>query len=95
MKKFVQTYNIVTYGCAMNRSDSERITTVLEKAGYKKARHNRPPDLLVFNACSVRQSAVDRIYGQMGKFTSLRKRNPKFRAAVTGCILPKDRKKLL
>ncbi len=88
-----KTYSIITFGCAMNRSDSERIAAVLEKAGYKKARHNRPPDLLVFNACSVRQSAIDRIYGRMGKFIVLKKKNPEFKAIVTGCILPKDRKK--
>ena len=89
----IKTYNIITFGCAMNRSDSERIATVLEIAGYKKVKNGQSPDLLVFNACSVRQSAIDRIYGQMGKFAYLKKKNPKFKAIVTGCILPKDKQK--
>jgi len=90
-----KTYSITTYGCDMNKSDSERLASALESLGYSLVKKNKVPDLLVFNSCSVRQSAVDRIYGQMGKFTSFKKKNPDFRAAVTGCILPKDRKKLL
>jgi len=89
----IKTYNIITFGCAMNRSDSERIAAVLEIAGYEKVKNGQSPDLLVFNACSVRQSAIDRIYGQMGKFAYLKKKNPEFKAIVTGCILPKDKQK--
>ena len=86
-----KTYRIITFGCAMNRSDSERIASVLEITGYKKAKNGQSPDLLVFNACSVRQSAIDRIYGQMGEFVNLKKKNHNFKAIITGCILPKDR----
>ncbi|MDP3093859.1 MAG: tRNA (N6-isopentenyl adenosine(37)-C2)-methylthiotransferase MiaB [bacterium] len=88
-----KTYSIITYGCAMNRSDSERIVTVLEKAGYRKVCRSRTPDILVFNACSVRQSAIDRIYGQMEKFSELKRRNPHFKVIATGCILPRDRQR--
>jgi tRNA-2-methylthio-N6-dimethylallyladenosine synthase len=94
-----KTYNIITYGCAMNRSDSERIAAVLDQAGYRKARKSQRPDILVFNACSVRQTAIDRIYGRAN---NLRKLPPSSRFAglrrarktiVTGCILPRDREK--
>ncbi len=88
-----KTYSITTYGCAMNRSDSERLASALETLGYSLVKKNKVPDLLIFNSCSVRQSAIDRIYGQMGKFIGLKKKNPEFKAIVTGCILPKDRKK--
>lgn len=91
----MKTYSIITFGCAMNRSDSERLASALEALGYSPAKKNKVPSLLVFNSCSVRQAAVDRIYGQMGKFASFRKKNPDFRTAVTGCILAKDRIKFL
>jgi len=88
-----KTYSIITYGCAMNKSDSERIASILEGLGYHLIQQNESLDLLVFNSCSVRQSAIDRIYGQMEKFTSLKEKNPEFKAIISGCILPKDRKK--
>lgn len=86
-----KTYNIITYGCAMNRSDSERIASTLEKLGYREAKRGRAPDLLVFNACSVRQSAINRIYGQVDNLQRLKKNNPRLKVVVTGCVLPKDR----
>ena len=58
-------YFIITYGCQMNRSDSERIASVLENIGYKKASKIDEADLIVTNMCSVRQSAVDRVYGKI------------------------------
>jgi len=77
----------------MNRSDSERIAAVLEKAGYQKAYRSQTPDVLVFNACSVRQSAIDRIYGQANRIEKLKIKNQKLKIIATGCILPKDRQK--
>jgi len=55
-------YYIITYGCQMNKSDSERIATVLESRGYEPASKINEADLIVVNMCSVRQSAVDREY---------------------------------
>ena len=86
-------YFIITYGCQMNRSDSERIASVLENIGYKKASKIDEADLIVTNMCSVRQSAVDRVYGLIQKFGRLRTTNYKLRTILTGCILKKDRRK--
>jgi tRNA-2-methylthio-N6-dimethylallyladenosine synthase len=60
----------------MNKSDSERIASVLEKMGYKKASNENEADLIVVNMCSVRQSAVDRVYGMAKKFTKIKTQNP-------------------
>ncbi len=57
----------------MNRSDSERIATVLEKAGYKPAKNESGADLLVINMCSVRQSAVERVYAKVNKYFKTKK----------------------
>jgi len=77
----------------MNYSDSERIAAVLETAGYKKTLSEDDADLIVINACSVRQSAIDRISGRFKKYKRLRKANPGLKIVLTGCVLESDRKK--
>ena len=72
----------------MNCSDSERIANVLEKMGHKPASKENEADLIVINVCSVRQSAVDRVYGKVNKYFK------KKRIILTGCVLKEDKKKL-
>jgi len=77
----------------MNKSDSERIATILEKIGYQPTSRKNEADLIVVNMCSVRQSAVDRVYGKIQDFTKLKAQNSKLKTILTGCILKEDRKK--
>lgn len=79
----------------MNKADSERIAVDLTTKGYKKALKIEEADLLVINMCSVRQSAVDRIYGLLPKFKKLKTlpHDRRLKTILTGCILKKDRKK--
>jgi len=86
-------YFIITFGCQMNKSDSERIARVLEEIEYKPASKIDEADLIVVNMCSVRQSAVDRIYGLIPKFQKLKAKNEKLKTILTGCILKEDRRK--
>ena len=81
-------YYIITFGCQMNKVDSERIAASLEKKGYRPAPNIKQADLIVVNMCSVRQSAVDRVFGLSQKFKNL-----KARKILTGCILQKDKGK--
>ena len=82
-------YHIITYGCQANISDSEKIINALENSEYTKASDINEADLIIINMCSVRQSAVDRVYGKLEKFKKLN--NPK--TILTGCILKKDKRK--
>jgi tRNA-2-methylthio-N6-dimethylallyladenosine synthase len=84
----MKKYWIITYGCQMNKSDSERIATVLEEKGYKKASKENEADLILINVCSVRQSAVDRVYAKVNKYFKKKK------IILAGCILNEDKKKL-
>lgn len=79
----------------MNESDSQRIATVLEKNGYSHASKENEADLLVVNMCSVRQSAVDRVYGLIEKFKKLKTlpAGRQVKTILTGCVLPKDKQK--
>jgi tRNA-2-methylthio-N6-dimethylallyladenosine synthase len=90
MKKYI----VIAYGCQMNKSDSERVAAVLEKIGYKPAKSEKQADLAVLVACSVRQAAVDRLYGRARELAKLKTHNLKLKTVLTGCILPEDRKKL-
>ncbi|MBD3360427.1 tRNA (N6-isopentenyl adenosine(37)-C2)-methylthiotransferase MiaB [Candidatus Peregrinibacteria bacterium] len=81
------TYHIQTYGCQMNYSDSERMETYLRALGYKKTDNQKKADLILFNTCSIRQKAEDRVFGQMKKIENLKKNNPKLMVAITGCMI--------
>ncbi|MDP2364757.1 MAG: hypothetical protein Q8M94_13445, partial [Ignavibacteria bacterium] len=90
-------YFIITFGCQTNKADSERMAASLEKKGYKKASEIIGANLIVVNMCSVRQSAVDRVYGLISKFKQLKANppagGPNVKTILTGCILRSDRKK--
>ena len=83
-------YQIITFGCQMNESDSERLGQYLDSRGWSQARDVSEADLVFFNACSVRQSAVDRLYAKVKKIKSADK---KARIILIGCILQKDKNK--
>ncbi len=86
----MKKYHIITYGCQSNVSDTERIISSFNKKNYKKALNKNEADLIVINSCSVRQSAVDRVYGQINNI----KKTPEKEIIVTGCLLEKDKKNI-
>lgn len=79
-------YALQTYGCQMNYSDSERVTTVLKKMGYEEGNSFEDADLIILNTCSVKQKAHERVYGLNGTFEKLKTANPKLRIGITGCM---------
>jgi len=74
----------------MNTSDAERIASTLKSIGYEPANTEKDANLIVVVACSVRQSAIDRIHGKI-KNWNLRKKKEPLITILTGCILDKDR----
>jgi tRNA-2-methylthio-N6-dimethylallyladenosine synthase len=81
----------VTYGCQMNVHDSERISGLLEDAGYVRAGEAEPADVVVFNTCAVRENADNRLYGNLGHLRPEKDRRPGMQIAVGGCLAQKDR----
>ncbi|MFA5842550.1 MAG: MiaB/RimO family radical SAM methylthiotransferase [Candidatus Gracilibacteria bacterium] len=79
-------YFLHTFGCQMNASDSERLTAVLEGLGYKPAIDENKADLILFNTCSIRKKAEDRVYSKLSDLKALKKKNPKLLIGVTGCM---------
>jgi len=92
MKKLAPIFNLTTFGCQMNYADSERIVAVLEQAGFKQTTSSQA-DFLIYNLCSVRQHAIDRIWGIINKIEKQNKNKKKQQIILTGCILSSDKKK--
>ena len=87
-----RTYQVRTYGCQMNVHDSERISGLLEDAGYVRAAESTDqPDVVVFNTCAVRENADNRLYGNLGHLRPVKTKHPGMQIAVGGCLAQKDR----
>jgi len=87
-------YEVRTYGCQMNVHDSERISGLLESAGYAKA-EGQDADLVVFNTCAVRENADNKLYGNLGMMLARKEKDPNFQIAVGGCLAQKDQNTIL
>jgi tRNA-2-methylthio-N6-dimethylallyladenosine synthase len=87
-------YHIVTMGCQMNKSDSERVRTVIEGMGYRWTDAEEEANLLGLLACSVRQKSIDKVYSKIKKWNSW-KNSRNLLTFVSGCVLPADRDKFL
>ncbi|MGH3362927.1 MAG: tRNA (N6-isopentenyl adenosine(37)-C2)-methylthiotransferase MiaB, partial [Nocardioides sp.] len=86
-----RTYEVRTYGCQMTVHDSERLTGLLEDAGYAAARGDEQADVVVFNTCAVRENADNRLYGNLGHLAPVKAKTPGMQIAVGGCLAQKDR----
>jgi len=87
-------YCIVTLGCQMNQSDSERIRSVIEGMGFVLTEQEEEADLIGVVACSVRQKAIDKVYSKIEKWNQWKNTRPLI-TFVSGCILPADEVKFL
>jgi tRNA-2-methylthio-N6-dimethylallyladenosine synthase len=85
-----RTYQVRTYGCQMNVHDSERLTGLLEDAGYVAAVDGQVADVVVFNTCAVRENADNRLYGNLSHLVPVKASHPGMQIAVGGCLAQKD-----
>ena len=80
-------YWIVTFGCAANTADSERIASQYEARGSTRAKSIRDADEIIINTCMIRQMAEDRVYGLVNNIRKLRVSKPLIKIIVTGCMV--------
>jgi tRNA-2-methylthio-N6-dimethylallyladenosine synthase len=85
---------IETVGCQMNMLDSELVVASLRKAGYELVATPQQADTILFNTCSVRQHAEDKIYSALGRLKSAKQRDPDKIIGVLGCMAQKDQKQI-
>lgn len=80
------TFCVQTFGCQMNARDSEKLTGILEEVGYEKT-DTEEADFVIYNTCTVRENANQRVYGRLGYLHSLKKKNPHMMIALCGCMM--------
>ena len=76
-----------SYGCQANVADGERIKGLLEEVGYGFVDSVENADLVLYNTCAVRESAQDRVYGNVGALKHHKRRNPNMVIALCGCMM--------
>ena len=82
----VPTACVVTFGCQMNARDSEKLCGVLSRVGYMLT-EDEGADLVVYNTCTVRDNANQRVYGRLGHLNAMKKLNPLKKIALCGCMV--------
>ena len=88
-------YLLRTFGCQMNEHDSERIAGLLESDGYLPTDDAAEAQVVVFNTCTVRENADERLYGNLGQLRALKRLNPHLRVVVAGCLAQRDRARIV
>jgi len=86
---------VETYGCQMNISDSEIVTSLLRKEGYESAPSAEEADVVLINTCAIRENAEDRVRTRIHDFKSAKKNNPAMIIGVLGCMAERLKTKLL
>lgn len=81
------TFCVVTFGCQMNARDSEKLTGILERIGYEETPDEEQADFVIYNTCTVRENANQRVYGRLGQLGRIKKKNPYMRIALCGCMM--------
>ncbi len=77
---------VTTFGCQMNARDSEKLAGILQKAGYELT-EDEDADFVIYNTCTVRDNANQRVYGRLGHLNGLKKKHPHKKIALCGCMM--------
>lgn len=80
------TYFVKTFGCQMNARDSEKLVGILEQIGYVEGTDEHS-DFIVYNTCTVRENANNKVYGRLGYLQNYKKKNPFMKIALCGCMM--------
>ncbi|WP_077610803.1 tRNA (N6-isopentenyl adenosine(37)-C2)-methylthiotransferase MiaB [Clostridium sp. Marseille-P2415] len=83
------TFFTQTFGCQMNSRDSEKLQGILEAIGFAEA-DSEEADFVLYNTCTVRENANQRVYGRLGYLNSLKKKNPHMMIALCGCMMQEE-----
>ncbi|MDZ7740505.1 MAG: tRNA (N6-isopentenyl adenosine(37)-C2)-methylthiotransferase MiaB [Bacteroidota bacterium] len=87
-------YHLISLGCQMNMSDSERVRTVIDALGYQWTDNEEEANMIGILACSVRQKAIDKVYSKISRWNK-RKDRQNLITFISGCMLPGDKEKFL
>ncbi len=77
---------VVTFGCQMNAKDSEKLSGILQEAGFELT-ESEEADFVIYNTCTVRDNANQHVYGRLGVLNGHKKKNPEMKIALCGCMM--------
>ena len=95
MKNASKKYNIVTFGCQMNKADSERMAGVLENMGFEAESDPNLADLVLYNTCTIRDNAEQKVYSYLGRQAKRKHNQPDLTLVVAGCVAQQEGEELL
>ena len=82
-------FHVATFGCQMNAHDSEKLKGILGSCGYQESSEDEA-DLIIYNTCTVRENADQRVYGRLGYLSGLKKHRPNLKIALCGCMMQEE-----
>lgn len=80
------TFHVSTFGCQMNARDSEKLVGILEKIGYVEV-DSEEADFVIYNTCTVRENANNKVYGRLGYLNGFKRKNPFMMIGLCGCMM--------
>ena len=89
------SYWVTTFGCQMNKADSERMAGILESMGYREASAELEADLVLYNTCTIRDNAEQKVYSYLGRQAQRKRTNPNLTLVVAGCVAQQEGESLL
>ncbi len=95
MNNASKKYNITTFGCQMNKADSERMAGVLENMGFEASEDPNLADLVLYNTCTIRDNAEQKVYSYLGRQAKRKHKQPNLTLIVAGCVAQQEGEKLL
>src|ERR1035438_1983805 len=87
-----KSFYIETFGCQMNFHDSEKVVGTLISEGYAQVQREEDADLIVYNTCSIRDKAEQKVFHRLADFKKLHKQGKRF--AVLGCVAQQEGEKI-
>ena len=88
-------YHITTFGCQMNKADSERMAGILENMGFAWTEEPNDADLILYNTCTIRDNAEQKVYSHLGRQAKRKHAEPNLTLVVAGCVAQQEGEKLL
>ena len=88
-------YHITTFGCQMNKADSERMAGILEGMGFEWAEEPDSADLILYNTCTIRDNAEQKVYSYLGRQARRKQQQPGLTLVVAGCVAQQEGEQLL
>ncbi|HEY9690150.1 MAG TPA: tRNA (N6-isopentenyl adenosine(37)-C2)-methylthiotransferase MiaB [Coleofasciculaceae cyanobacterium] len=88
-------YHITTFGCQMNKADSERMAGILDTMGFAWTEEPEDADLILYNTCTIRDNAEQKVYSYLGRQAKRKQTNPELTIVVAGCVAQQEGEKLL